>query len=278
MMKWLSATVLGLSAAGVVGRCANDCSNHGECNPSSICECYRGYVGNDCSLRQCTYAKAYADSPLGDLNGNEVIDTSQQVFLHHANAPQGEMYPPHYGLARSNNSASWDEAHFYRECANKGLCDRRTGTCDCFPGFEGEGCQRTSCPASCNGHGRCVPNSYVEPQYNAWDWDVTQGCVCDPGYTGADCSKRECASGEDPEETRMVDTSTLFKIEFAMQNDKGNGGEFWDGTTMLPNGETLFTVTLRDEYGDEYVACASCGRHVVMFGLCGTGAVHESRT
>lgn len=198
-MKLLSVVAVGLSASNVAARCANDCSGHGECNPSTICLCFHGYVGNDCSQRQCTYAKAYTDTPLGDLNANEQLDTAQQVYLNHANSPQGEMYNPHYGLARSSNELEWNEAHFYRECANKGLCDRKTGQCDCFPGFEGEGCQRTACPSNCNGHGQCVPNSYLEYEYDAWDWDVTQGCLCDPGYTGADCSKRECPSGVDPE-------------------------------------------------------------------------------
>lgn len=250
-MKQFGAVLLGLSASSVLARCPNDCSYHGECNPSSICECYHGYVGNDCSQRMCTYAKAYTDTPLGDLNANEVFDVDQQVFMHHSNSPVGEMYPPHYGLARTANNESWNEAHFYRECANKGLCDRKSGQCDCFPGFEGEGCQRTSCPSDCNGHGQCVLTSYDTALYDAWDFDVTQGCLCDPGYTGADCSKRECPGGADPEETKYVDTSTLFKIEFSQLGDKGNGIEFYDGTTMMPNGQVLFTLTLRDEFGDE---------------------------
>lgn len=59
------------------------------------------------------------------------------------------------------------------------------------------------------------------------------------------------------QEWRSTDTSTLFKIQFAQQGDKGNGVDFYDGTTMLPNGETLFTVTLTDEFGDSYTTPAS---------------------
>ena len=50
---------------------------------------------------------------------NGVIDTDQQVYTGYANTLVGEQYDPNYGVARSNNLASWDEAHFYRECSNK---------------------------------------------------------------------------------------------------------------------------------------------------------------
>jgi len=49
-----------------------------------------------------------------------------------------------------------DEGHFYMECSNQGLCDRSTGTCECFDGFSGRGCSRSSCPEDCSGHGVCL--------------------------------------------------------------------------------------------------------------------------
>ena len=253
MKTYFQLAVFGASTAIVAARCPNECSGNGECSPSSMCLCFAGYMGNDCSQRQCTYSKAYVDAPLGDLNANEAIDVDQQALLYQANSPVGEMYPPHYGLARTNNSLEWNEAHFYRECANKGICDRKSGQCDCFPGFEGEGCQRTSCPSDCNGHGQCTLLSYDKYNYDAWDAHSTQGCLCDPGYTGPDCSKRMCPVNVDPERQKYTDTSTIIKIEFARQGSKTDPKAFFDGTTMLPNGETLFTLTLQDEFGDEYV-------------------------
>merc|ERR1712146_647892 len=46
---------------------------------------------------------------------------------------------------------------FYMECSNKGTCDRKTGLCECFDGFEGRACHRMVCPGGfdCNGHGTC---------------------------------------------------------------------------------------------------------------------------
>ena len=38
----------------------------------------------------------------------------------------------------------------------RGSCDFETGICQCFPGFTGVACRRTTCPKSCSGHGVCV--------------------------------------------------------------------------------------------------------------------------
>jgi hypothetical protein len=41
-----------------------------------------------------------------------------------------------------------DTGHQLTECSNGGLCNRRTGVCDCFDSFTGNACQRLACPAS----------------------------------------------------------------------------------------------------------------------------------
>jgi len=52
-------------------------------------------------------------------------------------------------------AADQDEGHFYMECSNRGLCDRKTGNCACFDGYSGTNCGRATCPNSCSGHGVC---------------------------------------------------------------------------------------------------------------------------
>ena len=47
-------------------------------------------------------------------------------------------------------------AHATTECSSKGLCNRATGQCRCFAGYNGDACQRSACPNSCSGHGRCM--------------------------------------------------------------------------------------------------------------------------
>jgi hypothetical protein len=235
-----------------LARCPNDCNGKGTCNAASVCECYANYMGNDCSQRLCNFGKAWIDTNLGDLNANGIIDTDQQVYSGYANTLVGEQYDPNYGVARTSNTAPWDEAHFYRECSNKGVCNRKTGICDCFPGFEGEGCRRMSCPLDCNGHGRCqlIEHEKLNTAYTLWDQDKVQRCKCDPGYSGPDCSVRECPRGIDPVEFTYANADSLYKLEFpALPKQAWNTGK-------LPNGPTYFTLTYTDDFGDVWTTHA----------------------
>ena len=86
-------------------------------------------------------------------------------------------------------------AHNYAECSNRGAC--QDGACECYDGFEGPACQRTTCGGKsdssddCQGHGTCV---FVEElgdgSYGRWDRGKMRACKCDPRYTGLDCSAR----------------------------------------------------------------------------------------
>jgi hypothetical protein len=196
-----------------------------------------------------------------DLNANGIIDTDQQVYSGYANTLVGEQYDPNYAVARKTNVESWDEAHFYRECSNKGICNRKTGICDCFPGFEGEGCRRMSCPLDCNGHGQCqlIEHEYQNDMYTLWDQDKVQRCKCDPGYSGPDCSTRECPKGIDPVEFTYKNVDSVYKIEFKsvghVTNVNNKVGDAWN-LNKLPNGPTYFTLTYLDDFGDEWTTHA----------------------
>lgn len=90
------------------------------------------------------------------------------------------------------------DPHYYLECGGKGKCNVETGECECFPGYEGAGCKRSSCPNACSGHGVCNTLAEENSGYSEWDADKVQICSCDPGYTGYDCSERRCIRGDDP--------------------------------------------------------------------------------
>lgn len=92
------------------------------------------------------------------------------------------------------------DPHYYDECSSKGICDRSTGECQCFPEFEGRACERLSCPNQCSGHGKCrYLNDMSNPStYSGWDKIKIQTCMCDGGFYGPDCSQRYCPQGDDP--------------------------------------------------------------------------------
>lgn len=167
-------------------QCPNDCSGHGSCTKSQTCSCYDGYTFGDCSGRTCAFGNIYVNP---DSKSN--------------------------GL-----SSDKDESNRFLECSGKGVCDRSRGVCECFEGFEGDACNRLSCPNNCNNHGLCVPvkhltlnsNSDGSSQYEKnydyalvdnsaeyskqrKDGSLSYACVCDGEYEGYDCSEKKCASG-----------------------------------------------------------------------------------
>ena len=102
------------------------------------------------------------------------------------------------------------------ECSNKGDCDRKTGQCSCYDGYDGVSCQRASCPgfpSACSGHGTCDTISQLAQAdnnniYLLWDKNTTMGCSCDAGFYGPDCSQRSCKYGLDP---LYLDDATTIK-------------------------------------------------------------------
>lgn len=251
----LKAIVFAIAIGCASAACPNDCGGHGVCGLSTQCECYRNWYGADCTLRVCTFGRAFVDSPVGDLNGDGELnpsrsfDPSTNVWVEGMENIVGgttELYDWQYGYARSTAATSWNEAHFYRECSNKGLCDRSTGLCDCFPGYEGEGCVRTACPNDCSGHGTCNLISNADDtndDYSAWDNDKTQVCECDAGYDGPDCSMRSCPHGADPVQYAQYVTNSIQGIYWTDMDSSAQIGE-----------DVYYTVTYTDEFGDEWTS------------------------
>merc|ERR1740117_1045346 len=70
----LRLLALAAAVATAMASCPNDCSNAGTCNQYSACECFRNFMGADCSQRQCTWAHSFIDVPQGDLNADGRTD------------------------------------------------------------------------------------------------------------------------------------------------------------------------------------------------------------
>jgi len=195
--------------APVLGVCPGDsspCSGHGTCGAWDLCTCYRNWQGPDCADRTCPFGLSWAD----------VVDTTV-----------------------SNRAA-----HFYAECSDKGKCDRKTGNCECYAGYEGKACARMACPKKCNGHGTCELYSHVNPSYTGWDKDKTQVCVCDPGYYGNDCGFRMCKPGDDPLTLQTVDAYTYQEDEVQTITFTDSGSGAITGT---------FSLTYQDWRGESWV-------------------------
>jgi len=227
--------------------CPNGCSGHGQCSTNG-CVCYRNW-GN------------------GDEEGGACDTRICPEEIAWVDTPRGE-----------------NSAHRLAECAGRGVCDRETGDCVCFPGYEGKGCKRSSCPNGCSGHGTCeylaemrndlgddfkwTGSKSTRNQYDfefplLWDAHKTRGCVCDPKYTGVDCSIRMCPRGDfsyfhaldKTPETQMIVISNLFtpgtdvdKNDMSQRDLDYKTSDTTNGTDA--NGE--FALTFRSTLNEEY--------------------------
>lgn len=207
-MSWmkicLTAMVWGISWPRLVwgGSCAqlHNCYGHGKCQRDGICECYDGWGSSS------------------DSSTMKAIDCSLRV------CPSDTAWAD---LIHSDGTA-----HNLAECSNAGICNRRTGQCECFKGYSGKACQRKGCWNDCSGHGRCVSKqqaarmssaypvgqitSYGERRQSTnetvWDAQKEFVCVCDSSWAvgiefgqrlesewfGPDCSLRHCPSADNP--------------------------------------------------------------------------------
>jgi hypothetical protein len=109
-------------------------------------------------------------------------------------------------------------------CSGQGKCNYDTGLCECYTGFAGNNCGRTSCLNGCSGYGQCISlrtaaednDGYQlnrTTSYDLWDADRIFGCKCDYGFSGPDCSIRTCEYGPDPRLSETTHESVKLVCE-----------------------------------------------------------------
>jgi len=164
------------------------------------------------------------------------------------------------------------------ECSDAGQCDRLTGECKCFAGYEGSACQRTTCPNECSGHGTCRSNidfaidfseavhaqqgqmaankaaisaasyyDYFLVTYDdAWDADMQYGCLCDVGFRGPDCSLMECPTAEDPLDEETCVKYHKWTLDGTSAGKTGNTllGSEWDNSDAKTPGRNSYNPLL----------------------------------
>jgi len=125
------------------------------------------------------------------------------------------------GNAWADIATADDTAHAPAECSNMGKCDYTVGVCVCQPGFEGQACERLSCPSSCNNFGKCMSMQRFAalPKHGmdysqVWDSRRIFGCMCDDGHASYDCADpRVCPTGDDPMTTDDENEVQYFKCD-----------------------------------------------------------------
>jgi len=243
MLRYLA---LALFVATAQAECPNACSGHGDCANYDMCVCYRNWQGADCSLRTCPFGLAHVDSPKGDLDmsADSLSGPIDTLLVGSTVYPYGtqEQFP---NMTDSAGDALDNTAHYYMECSNKGICDRKVGECDCFDGYEGSSCQRASCPNDCSGHGTCEHIKTLAALdfgniYDLWDAEMTMGCLCDAGYSGPDCSTKDCKYGIDP---LYIDDEATARVEAVSYQVK---------TTSAKTAGT-YALKFYDVFGEDYL-------------------------
>ena len=159
----------------------------------------------------------------------------------------------------------------------------------CFPGYEGKGCRRSSCPNDCSGHGTCeylrelrndlgddfkwTGAKSTRDQYDfelplLWDAHKTRGCVCDPKWTDVDCGTRMCPRSDFshfyhwdklPETQAIILTNVFTPGTDVYRNDFGRrdqiDGRFDYKSSDTTNGTDAngeFALTFRSTLNEEF--------------------------
>lgn len=161
----------------------------------------------------------------GNIINNKIIES--RILQQSKRMNPNEMYvaiitnPPFIPIDEDTSfffQIESNSIHEFIECSGAGLCNRNTGKCECFSGYEGIACQRLRCPNDCSNHGKCV--TYDEAiQGSKYKYKIKQqfgysgsnslnekffGCLCENGYRGSDCSLKECPSFIDPQSDKDI--------------------------------------------------------------------------
>jgi len=259
MANWLLLFVVVFAAASFqlsYAECKNGCSGHGRCTVYDMCICNRNWQSNDCSERVCGYGLSFVDSPKGDLDASGSIDGPDDVVIVNSDQfPYGttEQFPD---MRDSDLKLLDQSAHWYSECSNAGICNRKTGECECFDGFEGAVCNQLQCPGEeyeCSGHGICqrlktLAQSDYSSSYQLWGKDTIKGCLCDKGYYGGDCSMRYCKYGLDPLYLDDISTVQVPSYFFAVLTT----ARYYDLTSGYYNQTGHYSIVIYDRFKQSY--------------------------
>lgn len=224
---------------------------------------------------------------MGDLDSSgELSGPDELVGENSPEYPYGtyEQFP---NMRDSDYRLLQDTAHYYMECSNAGICNKTSGQCACFEGFEGAACHRMSCPGTpvCSGNGVCqtlkqIARTNYDSAYTLWNSQMIRGCVCDRGFFGPDCSQRYCPHGLDPMYNDDVSRYQYPMFMFAVMTTS-DSYDISDGSRLMRTGH--FSITVFDRHGQPYMsrpiaAPASCDDVVSALEAIGNKVIPRGET
>ena len=172
------------------------CSGHGFCSgsPTFRCTCNLGWMGADCSMRQCPKGKAWFDVPTEPETAHNFAECSN-VGLCDRDAGICTCYPAYTGQACQ-----------YYVCPN--ACNGH-GQCLSMKDLA------SNTRRGGGGLGWRYGANMLISNLN-WDKDSVYGCYCDAGWEGPDCTMQTCPHGDNPV-TGLGDSPWRIKQEKEVQ-------------------------------------------------------------
>eukprot|EP00656_Telonema_subtile_P000075 TRINITY_DN1002_c0_g1_i1.p1 TRINITY_DN1002_c0_g1~~TRINITY_DN1002_c0_g1_i1.p1 ORF type:complete len:328 (-),score=22.78 TRINITY_DN1002_c0_g1_i1:109-1092(-) len=157
------------------------CNGQGVCNAQTgQCECSAAYFGTQCELKHCPDAvfKFNGNPPARPLEPSDFVECSSRGVCDYSN-----------GVCGCSNSTHGPHCEFKQcpkaetgfVCSGEGVCDQITGHCNCFEGSTGSACQETMCPMDQNAL-ECGGAARGKCDRS------TGHCNCVPPYSKYDCS------------------------------------------------------------------------------------------
>ena len=134
-----------LAAPRAAGECPDSCNGHGRCVGPSQCQCFSQWEGPSCADRECAVRRRRRRHPAARRARRRAAAAATATT-------RAGSRPSRYleccagicpsGPAWASLGSGVDVAHVDMVCSNRGVCNTKTGICECQEGFEGLSCNR----------------------------------------------------------------------------------------------------------------------------------------
>jgi hypothetical protein len=188
--------------------CPNSCSGNGLCGKDALCKCFDGWGELDCSLKQCSTGRSWADKASASQTAHAPVQCSNR----------GKCNP-------DNGVCECDEGFTGLGC-ERTLCPAQCsghGTCHSIYSL-GKFYKKSTAAAV---------------EYANWDAGKMYGCVCDFGYFGIHCGWKYCPKSDD----LLTESQVDYQLRIAIASTALLGGtarlEFQGSSTYFnANGDS----------------------------------------